>query len=97
MSHFPLNKTLRDFDFGFHAGINKEKILDFASLWFLDKRENVVFMGSPGVGRTHLAMAIGIEAASQRISTYFINFAVLTDEFKTSQKRTGQSSSSSIT
>lgn len=86
VSHFPFNKTLRDFDFGFQAGINKEKILDLASLRFLDKKENIVFMGSPGVGKTHLATAIGIEAASQRISTYFINFAVLMEKFKTAAK-----------
>lgn len=47
VSHFPFNKTLRDFDFGFQAGINKKKILDLVSLRFLDKKENIVFMGSP--------------------------------------------------
>ena len=43
-------------------------------------------MGTSGVGKTHLATAIGIEAASQRISTYFINFAKLMEKFKQAAK-----------
>ena len=47
---------------------------------------NIIFIGSSGVGKTHLATAIGIEAASKRISTYFINFAVLMEKFKQAAK-----------
>ena len=53
---------------------------------FLEKNENIVFLGPSGVGKTHLATAIGIEAASQRISTYFINFAQLMEKFKRAAK-----------
>lgn len=96
VSHFPFNKTLRDFDFGFQAGINKEKILDLVSLRFLDKKENIVFMGSPGVGKTHLATAIGIEAASQR-QHIFHKLRRADGEVQDRRKgRTGQSRSSSI-
>ena len=56
------------------------------SLRFIDEKTNIIFIGSSGVGKTHLATAIGIEAASKRISTYFINFAVLIEKFKQSAK-----------
>lgn len=86
VSSFPFFKTLNDFDFSFQPAINKTKIIDLATLRFMDNKTNIVFMGSPGVGKTHLATAIGIEAASQRQSTYFINFAVLMEKFKTASK-----------
>ena len=56
------------------------------SLRFIDKKTNIIFIGSSVVGKTHLAIAIGIEAASKRISTYFINFAVLMEKFKQAAK-----------
>lgn len=70
---FPFQKTFDDFDFSFQPSINKEKILDFKNLRFLEKKENIIFVGTPGVGKTHLAISIGIEAAKNRNSTYFIN------------------------
>lgn len=86
VSHFPYIKTIKDFDFSFQPTINKEQILDFMSLRFIDEKTNIIFIGSSGVGKTHLATAIGIEAASKRISTYFINFAVLMEKFKQAAK-----------
>lgn len=73
MAGFPYQKTFDDFEFDFQPGINKEEILDFKNLRFIENKENILFVGSPGVGKTHLATAIGIEAASNRYSTYFIS------------------------
>ena len=70
---FPFLKTLDDFDFSFQPTINKEQIIDFKNLRFIENKENIIFVGSPGVGKTHLATAIGIIAAQNRNSTYFIN------------------------
>lgn len=70
---FPYYKTFEDFDFTFQPAINKEQILDFKNLRFIDKSENILFVGSPGVGKTHLATSIGIENAKNNHSTYFIN------------------------
>ena len=86
VSSFPYHKTLNDFDFSYQPTINKAKILDLATLRFMDEKSNIIFMGSPGTGKTHLATALGMEAASQRISTYFINFAELMEKFKQASK-----------
>ena len=72
VANFPFIKRLSDFDFSFQPSINKEQIMNFKYLQFLEKKENIIFIGSPGVGKTHLATAIGIKAASMRTSTYFI-------------------------
>ena len=72
VANFPFIKRLSDFDFSFQPSINKEQIMNFKYLQFLEKKENIIFIGSPGVGKTHLATAIEIEAASMRTSTYFI-------------------------
>lgn len=69
---FPHQKELSDFDFSFQSSVSKEQIIDFASLRFLESNENIVFLGPSGVGKTHLATAIGIAAAKKRTSTYFI-------------------------
>ncbi len=60
---FPFLKTFEDFDFSFQLAINKEQILDFKNLRFIENNKNIIFVGSPGVGKTHLATSIGIEAA----------------------------------
>lgn len=69
---FPFIKEVKDFDFNFQPSINKAQILEFESLSFLDKQENIVFLGPSGVGKTHLATAIGIASAKKRNMTYFI-------------------------
>ncbi|AOM08789.1 IS21-like element IS232 family helper ATPase IstB [Bacillus thuringiensis] len=72
MGAFPHRKEIDAFDFEFQPSINKQQILDFITLRFLEQQENIVFLGTSGVGKTHLATAIGIAAAKKRTSTYFI-------------------------
>jgi len=69
---FPFVKTIEDYDFEFQPCVEKQDILEIATLRFMENAENIVFLGSSGVGKTHLATAIGIVAASKRYSTYFI-------------------------
>jgi len=79
---FPHRKELKDFEFGFQPTINQQQILDFATLRFLESQENIVFLGSSGVGKTHLAVSIGIAAAKKRVSTYFIKCHDLIQQLK---------------
>lgn len=79
---FPHHKELKDFDFSFQPTINQQQILDFETLRFLENQENLVFLGSSGVGKTHLAVAIGIAAAKKRVSTYFIKCHDLIQQLK---------------
>ena len=72
VAHFPHYKTLKDFDFEFQPNINQHQLTNLSGLGFIEKKENILFLGNSGVGKTHLATAIGIEAAKARYSTYFI-------------------------
>ena len=79
---FPQVKTLDTFDFNFPTSIPKQKILSAAQLSFIDNAEGIVFIGPTGVGKTHLANAIGHKAASSGIRTLYtravdmINFLI---------------------
>ena len=72
-ARFPKIKRMMDFDFGYQPSINKQQVLDLQHLSFLDKQENLLFIGSPGVGKSHLATSIGICACKQGVRTLFIN------------------------
>lgn len=79
---FPHQKGIEDFDFTFQPSINEQEIRDFETLRFLEGAENIVFLGSSGVGKTHLAVSIGIAAAKKRYSTYFIKCHDLIQQLK---------------
>ena len=81
-AHFPFIKTFDDFDFTFQPSLNKEEILDLKNLRFIENNENIIFVGSSGVGKTHLATAIGIESSKNRYQTYFINANELIAQLK---------------
>ena len=70
---FPVKKMLEEFDFEFQLSIDKKVIEDLATLRFVHNAENVVLLGPPGVGKSHLAIALGIEAVKAGISVYFTN------------------------
>lgn len=74
-ARFPIIKRLSEFDYQFQPSINQQQIAEFATMSFLDNQENIIFIGSPGVGKTHLSIAIGlgIEACRQSVRTLFIN------------------------
>jgi len=61
-ARFPARKTLEEFDFAFQASISKNTVLHLGQLDFLPGRENVVLLGPPGTGKTHLSIALGIRA-----------------------------------
>src|SRR5215204_7380614 len=61
-ARFPARKTLEEFDFAFQTSLRRETVLHLGQLDFLAGRENVVLLGPPGTGKTHLAIALGIRA-----------------------------------
>jgi len=83
---FPVKKTLEEFDFEFQSSIDKKVIEDLATLRFVHNAENVVLLGPPGVGKSHIAIALGIEAAKTGISVYFINAGNLIERLKIASK-----------
>lgn len=85
VGNFPHTKELKDFDFSYQESINKQQILDLETLRFIDNKENIIFLGNSGVGKTHLATSIGVCAAKKRISTYFIKCSDLILQLKRAQ------------
>lgn len=77
MACFPALKTLETFDFAFAHGVPRTQILELASLAFVERTENVVLLGPSGVGKTHLAIALGYRASQSGIKTRFITAADL--------------------
>ena len=70
-SRLPVVKTLEDFDFSFQPSIKREQIDSLHELGFLERKENVVFLGPPGVGKTHLAISLAIAAAQAGRRVYY--------------------------
>ncbi len=75
-AHFPYLKTLEQFDFTFQPSVSRQKIADLATLRFVENHENVLLLGPPGVGKTHLAIALALKACA---AGYRVLFTTLTD------------------
>jgi DNA replication protein DnaC len=77
LAGFPVIKTLDDFSYDFAKGVKKSQVEELAGLGFVERRENVVLIGPSGVGKTHLAIALGYRAAQAGIKTRFMTAADL--------------------
>jgi DNA replication protein DnaC len=75
---FPFYKTLDDFDFSFQNSISRQNMLDLAQLAFVEAHENIVLLGPQGVGKSHLAVALGIEAINAGYRVLFTTAEDLT-------------------
>ncbi len=80
---FPFLRTVDDYDFTFQPGINEEKIRAIIESTFYEEAMNIVFVGNPGTGKTHLAIAIAYTVAIRRNSVYFIKFNKLINRLRT--------------
>ena len=76
-ARFPMVKELSEFNFTAAPQVNKKQILDLSMCGFIEKRSNVVFTGPPGVGKTHLAIALGREACKRGYVVRFFTAAEL--------------------
>jgi DNA replication protein DnaC len=71
LAKFPYVKTLENFDFAFQPSIDKKRIKELSECRFIANGENVILLGPPGVGKTHLAVALGVKAVTEGYRTYF--------------------------
>ena len=70
-AHLPFEKGMEDFDFTFQPSVKKTEMLELATGNFISKRENVVFVGQPGTGKTHLSVALALSALGHGMSVLF--------------------------
>lgn len=67
----PFTKGLEDFDFSFQPSLKKQEILELATLRFLEKKTNILFVGQLGVGKTHLSVALALQALGYGKTVHF--------------------------
>lgn len=80
MSRLPHRKCLDEFDFSFQPSIDKRQIDELATLAFAARAENVVLLGPPGVGKTHLAIGIAMTALKSGLTVYYTSLARLIED-----------------
>ena len=83
----PVAKTIEEYDFSFHPNLNKKEVMALFDLHFISKRENVIFLGPPGVGKTHLAISLAIKACYHGFKVYFTTMDTLIKKLKESQSK----------
>ncbi len=79
-ARFPCVKTLEEFDFKFQTSIDEQLINNLATLQFLTDKQNVLLVGPPGVGKTHIAIALGVRACQERKRVAFYTVQALLDQ-----------------
>jgi DNA replication protein DnaC len=77
---FPVQKTLDTYDFSLMPSLNRNRFLTLAKGEFVEKKENIIFLGNSGTGKSHLATGLGIEMVQNGYKTKFITAAELVEE-----------------
>lgn len=85
-SRLPAVKTLADFDFSFQPSLKREQIDSLHTLGFVERKENVVLLGPPGVGKTHLAISLAIATAQSGRRVYYGTLADLITSLEEAQQ-----------
>lgn len=78
----PFAKTIEEYDFAFHDSVDKRQVMSLFDLDYIGRKENVSFLGPPGVGKTHLATALAIKACYWGVSICFTTMANLIAKLK---------------
>jgi DNA replication protein DnaC len=73
ISGLPFIKSIDEFDFTFQPNLDRQKVMSLFDLNFIRQKGNVIFLGPPGVGKTHLAVALALKACQSGMSIYFTN------------------------
>src|SRR5579872_6338060 len=84
-SRLPVVKTIADFDFSFQPSVKREQVESLHTLGFIERKENVVLLGPPGVGKTHLALSLAVAAAEGGRRVYFTTLADLLHSLEDAQ------------
>ncbi len=84
-AHFPVKKSIDEFKFGKVKGISKTRVSQLLDFSWIDKKENVLFFGPPGLGKTHLSIALGFEAIEKGYSVCFERVSNLMKILKNSE------------
>jgi DNA replication protein DnaC len=79
-------KTLSGYDFSFQPSLDRSRVLALAELQFVERRQCVHFLGPPGTGKSHLAIALGVEAVRAGKSVYFASLAELVDSMRKAER-----------
>ena len=79
-------KTLSGYDFSFQPSLDRNRVLALAELGFVERRECVHLLGPPGTGKSHLAIALGVEAVKAGRSVYFATLAELVDSLRKAER-----------
>lgn len=77
MARFPWVKTLEQFDFDFQPSVDRKLVRELSGLAFVERAHNVVLLGPPGVGKTHLAVALGVKAVEAGYTVLFLTLETL--------------------
>jgi DNA replication protein DnaC len=70
-ARYPVHRTLGDFDFDFQPSLDRKQVAELSTLRFIEERRNVILLGPPGVGKTHLAIGLGVAASTAGYRTLF--------------------------
>jgi DNA replication protein DnaC len=81
-----VTKTLAGYDFGFQPSLERSRVMALAELGFIERRQCVHFLGPPGTGKSHLAVALGAEAVKSGKSVFFATLAELVDSMKKTER-----------
>ena len=84
-ARLPAVKTLADFDFSFQPSVKRDQIESLHTLGFIERKENVVLLGPPSVGKTHLALSLAVAAAERGRRVYFTTLADLLHSLEDAQ------------
>ena len=87
LSRLPHRKTLEEFDFGFQPSIDVRQIKELSTLAFVARKENVIFLGPPGVGKTHLAVGLAMQALRSGMTVYYVSLAYLIADLKNAEQQ----------
>jgi len=82
-ARLPIRKTLEEFDFSFQPSVNERQLWELAELSFVKTHTNIVFLGPPGVGKTHLSIALSLKALEVGYSVLFTTLAHLATDLAT--------------